>query len=274
MAWIRLTDQAMYLMEGGEDCYIDKIELQPNTDSSTSLNIPLEWFRDGNSPRTMVVDRTQTEPSACAILSASPKTSLGIDVSGHEGTVDWDAVKNAGVSFAFIKATEGRTFVDDTFARNWSEMKRVGILRGAYHFFLPDRSADEQAKNFLETVKFGSGDLFPVLDIEVSRGINASAIIKEMKRWLELVESAVSHKPIIYTFPNFWSETLGNPVGFSQYPLWIAHFTTAPRPIVPGDWNNHTFWQYTESGTVRGVRTPVDRNRFNGSPTELVNFTI
>jgi lysozyme len=88
------------------------------------------------------------------------------------------------------------------------------------------------------------------------------------------VEKAVSRKPIIYTFPNFWSETLGNPVGFSQYPLWIAHFTTASRPIVPGDWNEHTFWQFTESGTVRGVSTPVDRNRFNGSPTELLNYKI
>lgn len=274
MAWIRLTDKAMYLMESEQECYLDKIELQPNSQNSTLLNIPLEWFRDGNSPRVMIVEDMKIEPSACRTSRISPTTSLGIDVSGHQGTVDWNAIKKAGISFAFVKATEGRTFVDDTFADNWSEMKRVGVLRGAYHFFLPDRSADEQADNFLQTVNHDSGDLLPVLDIEVSKGIDSSAIIRGMKRWLDLVENAVNRKPIIYTYPNFWSSTLGNPTGFSQYPLWIAHFTTASRPLIPGDWKDYTFWQFTESGTVTGVSTPVDRNRFNGSPTELLNFTI
>lgn len=268
MAWIKLTQKAAYLMR--ENCYVDKADLKAHTGSSTILNVPLEWFRDGNAPRTMVIEQSLGEPSACLI----PATSHGIDVSGHQETVNWDAVKKAEISFAFIKATEGRTFVDDKFARNWSELKRLGILRGAYHFFLPDRSPQEQADNFLKTVNPGSGDLLPVLDVESDRGMSADKILQGMAEWLDIVAKAIGHKPFIYTFPSFWSDSLGNPTDFNDYPLWIAHYTSAAKPIVPGGWSNYTIWQYTESGTVSGVNGPVDRNRFIGTPSELMQFVI
>jgi lysozyme len=73
-------------------------------------------------------------------IGNSNASVLGIDVSNHNPPVDWQAVKNANISFAFAKATEGATFKDITFARNWSGMKAAGIMRGAYHFFRPAKN--------------------------------------------------------------------------------------------------------------------------------------
>lgn len=217
-------------------------------------------------------------------LLRNPNTSvLGIDVSNHNPPVDWQAVKNANISFAFAKATEGVTFKDKTFATNWSGMKAAGIIRGAYHFFRPAKTADEQVDNFLKVVKnvLEPGDLPPVLDLEPwpeQVGIDWKNIafnerINQVKTWLEKVEQATGEKPIIYTLASFWREYMRDSQEFTDYPLWVAHFTSKPQPDVPANnWggNGYKIWQHTESGRVGGVSGPVDRNRFNGSFENLV----
>ena len=70
----------------------------------------------------------------------------GIDVSHHQGKIDWPAVAVDGVGFAFIKATEGGDFVDPRFAENWKASAKAGIPRGAYHFFTQCRPATVQAE--------------------------------------------------------------------------------------------------------------------------------
>jgi GH25 family lysozyme M1 (1,4-beta-N-acetylmuramidase) len=208
---------------------------------------------------------------------------LGVDVSNHNPPVDWQAVKNANISFAFAKATEGATFKDKTFTTNWSGMKAVGIMRGAYHFFRPARTAEEQVDNFLQVVKkvLEPGDLPPVVDLEPwpeQVGIDWKNIafnerINRVKTWLEKVERATGEKPIIYTNPSFWREYMRDSQEFTAHPLWLAHYTSKPEPDVPANnWggNGYTIWQHTESGTVAGVSGPVDRNRFKGSFEKLV----
>jgi GH25 family lysozyme M1 (1,4-beta-N-acetylmuramidase) len=83
------------------------------------------------------------------IPATSTLTLAGIDVSHHQGEVNWHAVAEAGISFAFAKATEGATFVDPQFLRNWALIKDAGIVRGAYHFFRPSKPAESQVTNFL-----------------------------------------------------------------------------------------------------------------------------
>jgi lysozyme len=90
----------------------------------------------------------------------------GVDVSKYQGEIDWDAARQSGVSFAWIKATEGGNFVDDYFDRNWEGAKNAGIPRGAYHFAYWCRPAEEQVKWFEEHVPAEPGALPPVLDVE------------------------------------------------------------------------------------------------------------
>lgn len=208
---------------------------------------------------------------------------LGIDVSNHNPPVDWQAVKKANISFAFAKATEGVTFKDKTFATNWSGMKAAGIMRGAYHFFRPAKTAEEQVDNFLQVVKkvLEPGDLPPVLDVEpwpkevgeAWKNLAFKDRINRVRTWLEKVEQATGEKPIIYTNPSFWREYMRDSQEFTDHPLWLAHYISKPQPDVPANnWggNGYTIWQHTESGRVSGVSGPVDRNRFNGSFDKLV----
>src|SRR5262245_44371059 len=80
-------------------------------------------------------------------------TLPGIDVSHWQGTINWNSVSSAGIRFAFTKATEGTGYLDPQLSRNLSEMRRLGIVRGAYHFGHPNVSATAQAQHFVSTVK-------------------------------------------------------------------------------------------------------------------------
>jgi lysozyme len=117
----------------------------------------------------------------------------GIDVSRHQRNIDWEAVskmkhKDITIQFAFIKASEGRTVADDYFAENWKDCKEAGILRGAYHFYRPHLTANDQAKLFFtQLTKLEKGDLAPVLDIEVYGKGDRNTLKKNLKKWLVLV---------------------------------------------------------------------------------------
>lgn len=209
---------------------------------------------------------------------------LGIDVSNINPPVNWQVVRSAQITYGFIKATEGATFIDKTFNTNWEGMKQAGIIRGAYHFFRPTTSTpQEQADNFLTIVKdvLEPGDLPPVLDVEAWpetvgqqwKTINLDQRIERVQIWLKKVEQATKRRPIIYTSPSFWKEYMGDTQNFTRYPLWIAHYTDKPEPLIPAhNWggNGYTFWQYTEKGTVAGVSGNVDKNRFKGSIAQLM----
>lgn len=194
----------------------------------------------------------------------------GIDVSKYQGDIDWNAVASSGIAFAFMKATEGLTFIDASFRSNWAGAAAARVLRGAYHFFRPARDAVQQADNFIQTVgMLGQGDLPPVLDIEVADGMGAAAILDAAGVWLSRVEQRLGRKPIIYTYPDFWRSQLGNSSRFASYPLWIAHYTSAAAPTIPGGWTTWTLWQRTDKGHADGITGNVDLDVFNGSIADL-----
>lgn len=184
----------------------------------------------------------------------------GIDVSDYQPNVNWRVVADSGVVFAVVKATEGRTFVAETFAGNWQAIKECGMVRGAYHFFRPKLDPKEQADNFLKTVKLEPGDLPAVFDIETLDGLSVKEVKDKMIIWLNIVEKATGMLPIIYTYPGFWQQLAAN--DFTAYPLWIAHYTTAAAPTIPGGWKSWVFWQYTDNGKVDGVAGGVDVNLY------------
>ena len=197
----------------------------------------------------------------------------GIDISHHQGNITWTAVKAMRVNditldFAYIKATEGLNLMDVNFKRNWSKCRELRIPRGAYHFYLPDKSGAAQAVNFMKIVKLKPGDLPPVLDIEKMYRTKPEVMRVELKLWLNMIEAHYGVKPIIYTYVDFYERYLGK--DFDDYPLWIAHYVKRRQPRINREW---LFWQFNENGTVNGIRKHTDFNVFNGD-TALFNSLL
>lgn len=188
----------------------------------------------------------------------------GIDVSWHQGRINWDMVRSMEVrgihlDFTFIKATEGLGRVDNQFRRNWDEAKDAGITRGAYHYFLATKSGRAQAENFLGTINLQSGDMPPVLDVEDTYGVSDSTLKERVREFLNVVQTNIGTRPIIYTYVDFYNRHLGRT--FDAYPLWVAHYFQEENPHITRDW---VFWQHSESGHVSGINTKVDFDVFSG----------
>ncbi len=194
----------------------------------------------------------------------------GIDVSHYQKHIHWDSVAAAGMEFVFVKATEGRELSDSLFCRNWDELRRVGLRRGAYHFFRPGVPAEEQARNFIHWVDLQPGDLPPVLDVELIEDLTRRELHEQLRTWLDMVEAAYHVRPIIYTYVRFYNRHLRGV--FPDHPLWIARYNErAPR--LPGDREWH-FWQYDNKGRIAGIGQPVDFNVFNGTLGRLDSLCI
>jgi lysozyme len=190
----------------------------------------------------------------------------GIDVSHYQGVIDWGLVAEAGMAFAFIKATEGTSEVDPQFQDNWSGAKAAGLLRGAYHFYQPGEDPRQQAESFLSAVQTVPGDLPPVLDVEIPG--DPSEIIAGIQAWLAAVQQETAKAPIVYTSPSFWAQLGASVSGFGHFPLWIAEYgVTAPK--IPEGWTTWTFWQFSESGSVSGIEGSVDLDLFQGTLLDL-----
>jgi lysozyme len=195
----------------------------------------------------------------------------GIDVSRHQREIDWEAVsqmthKDIGISFAFIKASEGRTVTDDYFKRNWEQAKEHGLLRGAYHFYRPHLTAAEQASLFFRMVpKLEKGDLAPVLDIEMRGSCPPARLKRNLKQWLVMVERHYGVTPILYTNWGFYKAYLSGK-DFKKYPLWIAHYKTPDLNYKLSNWE---FWQHSDRGRCNGIAGTVDFNVFNGDVQDM-----
>lgn len=194
----------------------------------------------------------------------------GIDVSHRQNVVDWPRVAAAGVQFCYIKATEGEGFKDIRFRENWDGAKATGLIRGAYHFFRPDKDAEAQAQSFLHVVaSLSPGYLPPVLDVEVGAAQDVTSILDGIQSWVEAVENVLGRQPILYTYPSFWTQTLRGSARFSGYLLWVAHYTSKPAPTLPRGYEDYVFWQFSEQGQVDGITGNVDLDRFHGSLDDL-----
>jgi GH25 family lysozyme M1 (1,4-beta-N-acetylmuramidase) len=200
----------------------------------------------------------------------------GIDVSHWQNDIDWAEVKRSGVKFAFIKATEfpdKRTtlLVDNKFKLNVAGAKENDIHWGAYHFFRTHIDPIIQAQVFCETVdEFSS--LPPVLDLEAA-GCKGERLNYKVRQFVEEVEKITNRKPLIYTSSGFWRSFMSydkkeHTEWVRFYPLWLAHYTSL-WPTSPYPWISWSFWQYSDKGSLPGIKTYVDLNWFNGSEDEL-----
>jgi lysozyme len=180
--------------------------------------------------------------------------TLGVDVSHYQGEVNWPAVAGSGVRFAFIKATDGTQDIDPRFAQNWAGARAAGIVRGAYHFFRPVLDAQRQAAHFASVVTMDAMALPPALDVEITDGLDRTALQAGIRTWLETVGAAFGCRPVLYTDPSFWNASVA--ADFSDFPLWLACY--ADPPEIPASWQAWTFWQHTDAGEVNGISGQVD----------------
>lgn len=195
----------------------------------------------------------------------------GTDVSKYQRGVDWATAKSSGISFAFIKATEGGDRLDNMFAQHWADARAAGIPRGAYHFFYFCRPASEQAAWYIRNVPKERGALPPVLDVEwnphsptCTRRPPPAVVRSEMKTFLQIVEKHYGKKPIIYTPIDFFDDN--NLATFKGYQYWLR--SVAGHPSSRYGSHPFHFWQYTGTGIVPGIRGNADINVFNGSHTQ------
>ena len=200
----------------------------------------------------------------------------GIDISHHQGRIDWQELKDKGVidkfpvRFVMIKATEGASQVDENFRENFYQAREHGFTRGAYHFYSVHSSAADQARFFISKVKLENGDLPPVLDVEHKPKKQTDEQFKaSVLEWLQIVERHYGVKPIIYTYYKFKTRYLSDPV-FDDYHYWIAHYYV-DKVEYKGPWK---FWQHTDVGRLPGIKGDVDFNIYNGSFYDLRKLTI
>lgn len=192
----------------------------------------------------------------------------GVDVSKYQGDIDYQLVAETGVSFVFIKATEGITYQDQNFLSNFSGFDDVDLVVGAYHFYESNDDPNEQLDKFITTVGDLSGHFPPVIDVETLHDIeNAATLSNDLVAFAEGLEAYYGSKPILYSSKSFANSYL---IDFSDYPLWLAEYEVA-EPEIPGNWETWAFWQWSQSGTIEGLDGYVDQNWFNGSDlSELV----
>lgn len=190
----------------------------------------------------------------------------GIDISAHNGKIDFQAVARDGVEFAWIKATEGADFRDRRFATNHQKAGEAGLKRGAYHFFRFDKDGVEQAINLLEAVGDRDLEMGVAIDVETSgnpKGIDIDVIkerIAAMVDYLNLRGLA----PTLYCNKTDYYRYM-----FDSFPgnsLWICSFSSDP---IATAW---TFWQHNHKGSVKGVNGAVDLNVFGGHRDEWAEF--
>ncbi|KAG7086834.1 hypothetical protein E1B28_002755 [Marasmius oreades] len=209
-------------------------------------------------------------PLALAATIEKRANLQGIDVSHFQPNVDWAKVKANGISFAFVKATDGTTFKDPLFSSHYTDATNVGLIRGAYHFARPDASSGAaQATFFLAHGGEWSGDgitLPGAVDLEpgpkghTCYDLSPAAMVSWIKDFSDTYHAKTTRFPVIYTSTSWWKECTGNSAAFASNPLWITHFTTATSPgELPAGWPTFTFWQFSETGP-----NPGDQDNFNG----------
>jgi len=193
---------------------------------------------------------------------------LGIDVSTWNSKVDWKKVGQDGVKFAFVKMTEGRTYI----SRRKSEIDEarcVGLAVGAYHFGRPDtdtgiHDAVAEAHHFLENYEPGVNDMRPIIDMEKGMKTDDSYNAEWALTYCDEIEKALGKRPIIYTarwyvqsyFANANKDLLDR---LSKEDLWWAEYSDQQtKKLTP--WDEWLMWQFSGSGSISGVTGDCDVN--------------
>lgn len=192
----------------------------------------------------------------------------GIDISSHNGMINFEAAKSDGIEFVFIKATEGVDFRDTNFRLNYEKARKAGMMVGAYHFFRFDSDGIDQAVNLLNTVGDRQLDLGIAVDVEEHGNVRGVPFDSIKRRLIDMTEylNLQGYRVLFYANRDGYYDFLMPEA--EGMPLWICSFNRNP---IEAEW---TFWQYSHRGKVKGVRGDVDLNAFGGSREDFRTFVI
>ncbi len=222
-------------------------------------NMVRRWFGRTSSVILIYVDHLKGKPYTKGGYD-------GIDVSRNNGVIKWaEVAKDKRVKFVFVKATEGKGYVDPLYRKNIHQARKMGLKVGSYHFFTSRSSATAQFQHFKSVVRKSEQDLIPVLDIE-EKGIQGKWEGKQLqdsvRMFAELVKKHYGKYPIIYSNENFYNEELGH--SFNRFFLFIANYQSQPNVNGKG---KHNIWQYSERGHLHGIGEHVDLSRLANGTT-------
>lgn len=198
----------------------------------------------------------------------------GVDVSSYQGEIDWEVLAGNDIDFAFIKATEGSSFVDPYFAQNWDRAGKTKLKIGAYHFLSFDSPGKSQAENFIRNVPKLEGAFPPAIDVEFygDKAVNKpsrEAVQTILNDFIAITEAHYGQKPIIYTVYETYDLYIRN--DYTEYPLWIRDVIWKPS-FANTPW---TFWQYSAKGRMPGYVGEeyfIDLNVFKGTPEDFAEM--
>lgn len=213
------------------------------------------------------------------ITLSNPKslgyTIKGVDVSEYQGDIDWQILSSQDIQFAFIKATEGSSYVDPNFLDNFTNALNTNLRVGAYHFFSFESSGKTQAENFIDTVPIVENSLPNVVDVELygdfkSNPLDVQSVVKELTTMLQSLEDTYKSKPIIYTTKITYNLYIKD--NFPNYSIWLrdVHFSHNVK-LTP----NVDFWQYSSTQILDGYNGDeqyIDMNVFCGSQDDFNNY--
>jgi lysozyme len=190
-------------------------------------------------------------PSGWPALSAGE--SYGVDVASYQGSIAWPELAADDIGFAYIKATEGATYVNPYFTVDWEGSASAGIAHGAYHFYSLCSTGVAQAQRFLATVPKDPDALPPALDLELRGNCaarpGANALNKQILTFVSLVQAVTGKQVVFYVGLDFSSRyklaVLSNP------PVWSRQLL---RPLIA----RIVIWQTTSTVSVTGINGVVD----------------
>ncbi len=172
----------------------------------------------------------------------------GVDVSHYQGDISWNVLEEQGISFAYIKATEGSSYVDSCLDKNYQGIQNTGLKYGFYHFLSLESSPEKQIENFKSAVGEYHMDIIPAIDIEWygderQNPPEKEAVLSTLFQMVSLFEQEYGQKPVVYTtqsyyFKYFYGEKL-------DFPIWIRNVYFSP-------FQNWTIWQYTDRAVLDG----------------------
>jgi len=196
---------------------------------------------------------------------------VGIDVSHHNGDINWKVIRAQGIVFAYIKATEGDFLTDKNYTYNYKQAKSNKIVAGMYHFFIFRKDGAKQAFYFLNKLRYQRGDLPPVVDVEYSssnrRVVDKTTIkerITELKQFDSTIYSRKHIHPVIYTNKECYEDLIRD--NFHKNDLWLCNLSDTPDDYMYPNW---MMWQYSHTGKLAGVKSRVDMNVFYTGKAEF-----
>ncbi|MEV0528748.1 lysozyme [Streptomyces sp. NPDC050439] len=252
---------------GGGVCALALV-LSGTADAAPSAPEPTHPEDDFAGSQISKHEAEATTRSGGVGLTAAAGTE-GVDVSSHQRKVAWSTLRKSGVRFAYIKATESKSYKNPYFTQQYNGAYNVGMIRGAYHFALPNTSSGAtQARYFLAHGGGWSKDgktLPGALDMEYNPygatcyGLSKQAMVNWVRDFFNTYKARTGRDVVIYTSTNWWKNCTGNYAGFGKTnPLWVPRYGSSVGAL-PGGWKYQTIWQYTSKGPTVG-----DHDRFNG----------